>query len=111
GSSVISTDSNVLTGSSSGAGADAGKTILKAELADKGAAAESAVSLSLRDSESVLGDVGSDVTLDVQGSGINLTSPRDSGILLDNLDLAATSGIGKRGHSDISMKADEDFLL
>jgi hypothetical protein len=65
----------------------------------------------MQDSDNVLTDGGSDVTLDVAGSGINLASPKDSGILLDNLDLAAASGIGKRGGSDTSLKTDEDFLL
>jgi hypothetical protein len=106
------TGSNIFSGSGSGiGGSDAGKTMLTAELADKKPAGDSSIKLTMRDSDSVLSDAGSDVTLDVAGSGINLTSPKDSGILLDNLDLAAASGIGKRGGSDTSLKTDEDFLL
>jgi excisionase family DNA binding protein len=104
------TGSNIFSGSGSGIGGDAGKTMLTAELADR-PAGDSSVKLSMRESDSVLTDGGSDVTLDVAGSGINLTSPKDSGILLDNLDLASASGIGKRGGSDTSLKTDEDFLL
>jgi hypothetical protein len=104
------TGSNIFSSGLSGIGSDAGKTMLTAELADK-ASGESSVKLTMRDSDSVLSDTGSDVTLDVAGSGINLTSPKDSGILLDNLDLAAASGIGKRGGSDTNLKTDEDFLL
>jgi hypothetical protein len=105
------TGSNIFSPGSSGiGGGDAGKTMLTAELADR-PAGDSSVKLTMRDSDSVLSDAGSDVTLDVAGSGINLASPKDSGILLDNLDLAAASGIGKRGGSDTSLKTDEDFLL
>jgi len=105
------TGSNIFSGSGSGiGGSDAGKTMLTAELADR-PSGDSSVKLTMRESDSVLTDGGSDVTLDVAGSGINLTSPKDSGILLDNLDLAAASGIGKRGGSDTSLRTDEDFLL
>ncbi len=90
-----------------GNASDAGKTILTAELAGK--PIDSSIKLSVRENDSVLSDPGSDVSLDVAGSGINLLAPKDSGILLDNLDLSAASGVLKRGGSDI--KKDEDFLL
>lgn len=106
--------SNVLTGgSSSGAGADAGKTMLTAELADK-AAGDSSVKMTMRDSESVFGEPDSDVSRHIEGSGINLLDARDSGLNLDDLQLASVSGIGakkKSGGSDLEMKGEEDFLL
>lgn len=101
GSSILNEPSSSLIGG------DAGKTILTAELANK-PPVDSSIKLSVRENDSVLSDPGSDVSLDVAGSGINLLAPKDSGILLDNLDLSA-SGIGKRTGSDI--KKDEDFLL
>jgi hypothetical protein len=106
--------SNVLTGgSSSGGGADAGKTMLTAELADK-VVGDSAIKMTVRDSESVFGEPDSDVSRHIEGSGINLLDARDSGLNLDDLQLASVSGIGakkKSGGSDLEMKGEEDFLL
>jgi hypothetical protein len=107
-------DSNVLTGSSSGgSGGDAGKTMLTAELADK--PAESSIKMTMRDNESVFGEPDSDVSRHIEGSGINLLDARDSGLNLDDLQLASSiSGISKKkkpGGSDLEMKGEEDFLL
>lgn len=106
-------DSNVLTGSSGGAGGDAGKTMLTAELADK--PAESSIKMTMRDSESVFGEPDSDVSRNIEGSGINLLDARDSGLNLDDLQLASSiSGISKKkkpGGSDLELKGEEDFLL
>ncbi len=105
--------SNVLAGGSGGAGGDAGKTMLTAELADK--PAPSGIKLTMRDSESVFESPDSDLTRNIQGSGINLLDAGDSGLALDDLQLApSTSGIGKKkkaGGSDLELKGDDDFLL
>ena len=104
--------SNVLSGGSSGAGgSDAGKTMLTAELADK--PQPSGIKLTLRDSESIFESPDSDLTHNIQGSGINLLDARDSGLALDDLQLApSASAIGKKGGgSDLDLKGDDDFLL
>lgn len=105
-------DSNVLSGSSPlpGGSMAAGKTMLTAELAEK-AAPESSIKLTMRDSESVFGDSGSDVTHNVGGSGINLLGPQDSGMLLDDLDLSGASGLAQAIGEDSEIKGDDDFLL
>lgn len=105
--------SNVLGTGSSGGGGDAGKTMLTAELADR--PAPSGIKLTMRDSESVFESPDSDLTRNIQGSGINLLDSADSGLALDDLQLApSTSGIGKKkkaGGSDLELKGDDDFLL
>jgi hypothetical protein len=106
--------SNVLTGgSSSGGGLESGKTMLTAELADK--PSDSAIKMTMRDSESVFGEPDSDVSRHIEGSGINLLDARDSGLNLDDLQLASVSGINKKksGGSDLGSKpaGEEDFLL
>lgn len=114
GSSIdIGGSSNVLGtgGPSSGAG-DGGKTMLTSELADK--PSPSSVKMTVRDQESVFGDAGSDLTHNIQGSGINLLDAGDSGLALDKLSLAAsTSKLGKKksGGSDLELKGEDDFLL
>jgi hypothetical protein len=114
GSALGGPGSNVLGGSSSGAGGDAGKTMLTAELADK-PAPESSIKMTMRDNESVFGEPDSDVSRHIEGSGINLLDARDSGLNLDDLQLASSiSGISKKkkpGASDLEMKGEEDFLL
>ncbi|MCE9604019.1 MAG: helix-turn-helix domain-containing protein [Planctomycetia bacterium] len=99
--------SNVLSGSSD-VGPAAGRTMLTAELVDK--PLDSSIKLTLRDTESVFGDPGSDVTRNLGGSGINLLDPKDSGMLLDDLDLSGASGISRIG-GDTELKGDDDFLL
>jgi excisionase family DNA binding protein len=105
--------SNVLAGGSGLGGSDAGKTMLTAELADKPQA--SGIKLTMRDAESVFENPDSDLTRNIQGSGINLLDAGDSGLALDDLQLApSTSGIGKKkkpGASDLELKGDDDFLL
>ncbi|MBA4016085.1 MAG: hypothetical protein C0483_02740 [Pirellula sp.] len=105
-------DSNVLSGSAPlpGGSMAAGKTMLTAELAEK-SAPESSIKLTMRDSESVFGDSGSDVTHNVGGSGINLLGPQDSGMLLDDLDLSGASGLAQAIGDDSEIKGDDDFLL
>lgn len=105
-------DSNVLSGSAPipGGSMAAGKTMLTAELADK-PAPESSIKLTMRDTESVFGDSGSDVTHNVGGSGINLLGPQDSGMLLDDLDLSGASGLAQAIGEDSEIKGDDDFLL
>lgn len=105
-------DSSVLSGptpSGIGGSMSAGKTMLTAELADK--PAPSSVTMKVRDEESVFGDSGSDVTRNVGGSGINLLSPQDSGMLLDDLDLSGASGLAQSIGDESDIKADDDFLL
>ncbi|MBL9093577.1 MAG: helix-turn-helix domain-containing protein [Planctomycetaceae bacterium] len=105
-------DSNVLSGptpSGIGGSMSAGKTMLTAELADK--PAPSSINMKIRDEESVFGDSGSDVTRNVGGSGINLLSPQDSGMLLDDLDLSGASGLAQSIGDESDIKADDDFLL
>lgn len=104
--------SNVLGTGSSGSGPDAGKTMLTAEAVDRPGL--SSVKMTVRDQESIFGDAGSDVTHNIQGSGINLLDAGDSGLALDSLRLAAsTSQLGKKksGASDLELKGEDDFLL
>ncbi|MBL9082235.1 MAG: helix-turn-helix domain-containing protein [Planctomycetales bacterium] len=104
-------DSNVFDSPLPGGSMAAGKTMLTAELAEKGGPAPSSVKMEMRDSESVFGDTGSDVTRNAGGSGINLLSPQDSGMLLDDLDLSGASGIAQGIGDDSEIKGDDDFLL
>ncbi|MGC3970211.1 MAG: helix-turn-helix domain-containing protein [Pirellulales bacterium] len=104
-------DSNVFDSPLPGGSMAAGKTMLTAELADKGGAPDSAVKMTMKDADSVFGDTGSDVTRNAGGSGINLLSPQDSGMLLDDLDLSGASGIAQAVGEDSEIKGDDDFLL
>jgi len=76
---------------------DASDVNLGGESAGSGAGLTGLSALELDDEDDqVLGDAGSDVTLSGQSSGINIISPSDSGLALDEvpLDLSGSAPIG-----------------